>query len=266
MQMKKFDLFVTSARQAITNKFTWLHICAALTGQLIPPLLESTSTIKYISFLIWILSAILSVILVSGLVYSVSQKEIINADISILDGWLKGWSKVIQVYFLNISFFVILVVFFTIIGGLLNRFIPFGFFQTIALPLFVRPFAIFSICAIIINNGSIVAAARTSVLMFVRNVLQTIAISGIFVVLQQVLLGIIILFIGMSPYRDTLLFSPNGNQLSYFKMLEIPQVIFYDQVLSLIMYPWIAVTFTHLYLRFINDSEYSVRSLSQEAA
>jgi hypothetical protein len=263
--MKYLDLVQSSARQAITNKFAWLSIFATLIGQILPSLSESVPAIKYVSSEIWFLSAVMSIVLVSGLVYSVSQKELNDLETPALYGWRKGWSKIIQVGLLNILFLIVLVIVLFLIGLILNRSIPYAP-RTMILAFLLRPVSLFGICTIIIDNGSMGASVRTSVSMFARNAWQTLVTGGVFIVIQQILLGIIIAFILISPYRDLLLDSSAETSFSYFKILEVPQVIFCDQVLSLIMYPWIAVTFTHLYLRFINDSEYAVRSLRQEAA
>jgi hypothetical protein len=259
--MKYLDLLRASAREAITNKVSWLYILVALAGQitaLSSPLTKVIPSIKFVSSEIWFVSTVLSLIFVSALVYSVSQKELHKLASSVLDSWRKGWSKIIQVGLLNILFLVVLFVLLALVGVLLKKLIPYGVLGTFILAPFLRPILNFGICAIIISNASVVAAVRTSISMFIRNILQTLIISGILILIQRVLLDIIVL-IFMRQYGYVLFTSP-------FKSLEIPQVMFWDQVLALLMSPWIVIVFTHLYLSFMNASESTALSTSQEAA
>jgi len=94
--------------------------------------------------------------------------------------------------------------------------------------------------------------------MFMRNAFQTLAVSGILIIIQQVLLSILILLF-MNPYSDNLFSSP-------FKIFDIPQVVFWDQVLSLILSPWIVIIFTHLFMQFDKESEMTILSTSQDTA
>jgi hypothetical protein len=256
--MKNLDLLRNAAQQAFTNKIAWLCVLATLIGQIVPAVLQALPTFKYVSSGIWFLSAIISTILGSGLVYSVSQKELSRLDISVLDGWRKGRSKIFQVGLLNILILAVLFIFLLLFGVLFERSIPYGLLTTVILALFLRPILYFGICAIVISNRSIGASVRTSVLMFIRNALQILAISCILIVIQRVLLSIIVL-IFMSPYGDMVINSP-------LKMLDIPEVMFCDQVLALILSPWIINIFTYLYLRFNDASEFAVLSPGQEAA
>ena len=246
-QMKYLDLLRTSAREAITNKVSWFYIFVALVGQitaLSSPLTSIIPSIKLISSEFWFVSVVLSWVFISALVYSVSQKELNNHASSVLDSWRKGWSKIILVGLLNILFLVALFVLLALVGVLFRKLIPYGFLGTLIS--FIRPILYFGICAIIISNGSVVAAIRTSILMFIRNILQTLVISGILILIQQALLDIIVL-VFMSQYDYGILTSP-------FKTLELPQVMFWDQVLALTISPWIVIVFTHLYLSFMNTS------------
>lgn len=254
LQMKYSNLLLNSAGQAIVNNFAWLNLVAVLMGQI------TTN-----SSAVWFLSIVLSMIFASGLVYSISQKELYNLETPLLAGLRKGWSRIIQVSFLYILLVVALFVVFAFIGLVLHQTVSYAP-RTIGLALFLRPLLIFGICAIVIDNASIGMSVRKSLSMFIRKISQIFIFSAVFVVIQQILLGIIILVIYLSPYRDLLLVSSTGSSLSYFKILELPQIIFYDQVLSLILFPWIAVTFTRLYLSFINASEYAVLSPGQKAA
>jgi hypothetical protein len=63
----------------------------------------------------------------------------------------------------------------------------------------------------------------------------------------------------MNTYSDNLFGSP-------FKIFDNPQVVFWDQVLSLILSPWIVIIFTHLFMQFDKESEMAILSSSQEAA
>ncbi|HJS81431.1 MAG TPA: hypothetical protein VJ742_01205, partial [Nitrososphaera sp.] len=56
---------------AITNKFAWLSIFVTLIGQVLPSLSESVPATQYVSSEIWFLSAVLSIVLGSGLIYVV---------------------------------------------------------------------------------------------------------------------------------------------------------------------------------------------------
>jgi hypothetical protein len=197
-------------------------------------------------------------IFTAGLVYSVSQKELYNIDSSILDSWRKGWSKIIQVGLLTILLLIILFVFLFAFSVILKKSISFGILRTLIMVLFIRPILNFGTCAIVINNRSMIASLKMSISMFVRNFLPTLAVSGILIIIQQILLSIIVLLF-MDTYSDNLLVSP-------LQMFDIPLVVFWDQVLSLILSPWIVIVFTHLFTRFDNATEMPILSSSQEAA
>ena len=214
---------------------------------------------------IWFLSTVSSMIFASGFVYSISQKELHNLETPLLAGLRKGWSRFIQVIFLYILLVIALFLVFGFIGLVLHQSVSYAP-RTIALALFLRPLLIFGICAVIIDNASIGVSVRKSLSMFISKISQVFVLGTVFVVIQQILLGIIVLIIYLSPYRDMLSVSPNGISFSYFEMLELPQIIFCDQVLSLILFAWIAVTFTRLYLSFSNTSEHAALSPEQEAA
>ena len=258
--MKYRDLLLNSARQALTNKISWLYIFAALIGQMTAsssPLSESIPPIKSVSFEIWFLSTVLSIIFTAGLVYSVSQKELHTLNISILDGWRKGWSKIIQVGLFTILLMTIFFIVLLLIGVILKKSISFGILRLIA-ALLIDPILEFGTCALVINNHSIVTSARVSISIFIKNAFQTLAIGGVLIIIQQVLLSIIILLF-MHNYSESLLGSP-------FKIFDIPQVMFWDQVLSLGLSPWKVIAFTHLFLQFNNAPEMAIVSSGQEAA
>ena len=259
--MKYLDLLLNSARQALTNKIGWLYTFAALMGQLTAlssPLSELIPSIKSISSETWLLSTVLSMIFTAGLMYSVSQKELHNIEISIPEGWRKGWSKIIQIGLLTILLLAILFVVIFVIGVIYKKLISFGIFRALIVALFIRPILNFGTCALVINNRSILASVRVSVSMFMRKAFQTLAVSGILIIIQQVLLSILVLLF-MNTYSDNLFGSP-------FKIFDIPQVVFWDQVLSLILSPWIVIIFTHLFMQFDKESEMAILSSSQEAA
>jgi hypothetical protein len=69
----------------------------------------------------------------------------------------------------------------------------------------------------------------------------------------------------IGPYHEKVV-SSNGALLPILKILEIPNVIFWGQVLSLLIYPWVVVTFTHMYLQFVHIPQYSGVSPRHEAA
>jgi hypothetical protein len=260
-KMRYLGLLLNSARQAIANKISWLYIFASLMGQLTAlssPLSELIPSIKSISSETWLLSTVLSMIFTAGLVYSVSQKELHNIEISILEGWRKGWSKIIQIGLLTILLLAILFVVIFVIGVIYKKLISFGILRTLIIALFIRPILNFGTCALVINNCSILASVRVSVSMFMRNAFQTLAVSGMLIIIQQVLLSILVLLF-MNPYSGNLFGSP-------FKIFDIPQVVFWDQVLSLILSPWIVIIFTHLFMQFDKESEMAILSSSQDAA
>jgi hypothetical protein len=190
-------------------------------------------------------------------VYSVSQKELRNLDISILDGWRKGWSKIVQVSLFTILLMTIFFIVLLLIDVILKKSISFGILRLIA-ALLIDPILEFGTCALVINNHSIVTSARVSISIFIKNAFQTLAIGGVLIIIQQVLLSIIVLLF-MHNYSESLLGSP-------FKIFDIPQVMFWDQVLSLVLSPWKVVVFTHLFLRFNNAPEMAIVSSGQEAA
>jgi hypothetical protein len=255
--MKNIDLLRNSAQQAITNKIAWLCVLDTLIGQIVPAISQELPVINYVSSGIWFVSVIISTILGSGLVYSISQKELNHLDISVLEGWRKGWSKIIQVGLLNILILAVLFIFLLLLGRLFETLIPYGLLTTLFFGLLIRPILYFGVCAIIINNHSIGASVRISVLVFVRNIFHILVISFVLIVIQRVLLGILVL-IFMSPYGSMIFTSP-------LKMLDIPEIMFYDQVLALILSPWIIIVFTHVYLHFNGASEVAVLSSRQEA-
>jgi hypothetical protein len=193
-----------------------------------------------------------------GLVYSVSQKELHNIEISIPEGWRKGWSKIIQIGLLTILLLVILFVVLFVIGVIYKKLISFGILRTLIIALFIRPILNFGTCALVIDNCSILASVRVSVSMFMRNAFQTLAVSGILIIIQQVVLSMIVLLF-MHNYADSLLGSP-------FKIFDIPQVMFWDQVLSLVLSPWVVIIFARLFLQFNNVSEMAIVPSGQKAA
>jgi hypothetical protein len=256
--MMNLDLLRNSARQAITTKIAWLCILVTLTGQIVPAILQATPMNSYVSSGIWFSSAVIATILGSGLVYSVSHKELAHLDISVSEGWRKGWSKLIQVGLLNLLVLAVLFVFLLLFSSLFEKIIPYGLLTTVIVALFIRPILYFGTCAIVISNQSIGVSILSSFSMFVRNILQILAISWVLVFIQQVLLGIIVL-IFMSHHTNIMFASP-------LKLLEIPEVMYCDQVLALILSPWIIIVFAHLYLRFSEASEFAVSLPRQEAA
>src|SRR5215212_1479403 len=256
--MKYLNILKRSIRQVITSKLYWLYICIAL-------ILSSRLAIESLTYVTWFLGVISSLTLLSALVYVISQKEFNHLDISVPDSVRKGWSKVIQVGLINILFLTVFFVLFRPVGLLLDQFIPRKHFLSLALALFLRPMLVFGMCAIIINNDSVGKSAWSSVIMFWKNSLQSTAMSGVLLMIQQVFLGFVILLMGIGPFHEKVV-SSTGALLPIFKILEIPTVIFWGQVLSLLVYPWVVITFTHMYLQFVHISDYSGVSPRQEAA
>ena len=192
-----------------------------------------------------------------GGLYYVIYQAYLNKNVSFSEGWAKGKSKVFQ--YIGFSVVSLPLIF---IGAFFMRRMTIEspsspvlwFFSLIGSTLF-SSFVTFGYSAIVINNIKVLPAAWTSFRMIIygRNFLRVLVITGAMFVIHLLLIGLITAILSTGLFGAVL---PTPLALDYptfLKIMATPFVFGVNWVFNLVLYPLETIMLIIVYLKFTNE-------------
>lgn len=252
--MNNFQVLQLSASYVRKSRFAWLYIFVSCAAFFVP---SSTVVGKNLILLCIFTSISLSLVVVSliffiGFVHYISQKHLNHTDISISESWDRGKSllgRVLGVCFLVgtpliFLFLIYWFIFPTALATLLATII----FSTVLIPVIH-----FSLCAIVIDQVKVMKSISTGFQIMSNHLSSSLALGGFFFLLQNILLGLLILII-FSVVPSEIPFPMNFDFSTYHNLLQVPIISLSNQVAGVMTGSWSVAAFTILYLNFTRES------------
>jgi hypothetical protein len=252
-----------------TNKFAVFYICISFGIFLLPSgwlFRDNIQLLCILNLVLWLMVTLLTIIH-AGLVYRISQKLLRNCDISVQEGWSRGKSSVIRIFGLFFLLFVpVGLISLILLRLVFHRVLEPMSIEVIVLQIFLWPLTIFGLCAIVVDKVKIKEAISISFLIARNNLSRAIILSGLFILVQNILLVSLMLIIYISPFRPELSFPVDFRYATYQKILQVPIFNLSYQVITTLLQPWETAVFVIAYLNFTKETLYSALTQRQNAA
>jgi hypothetical protein len=263
--MNYFQVFQISASYLRMNKLGWRYIWWSLGWTLFSslPINKNDFTLNCFRLVVWFIIVIVLTIYQAALVNDIFQKHSRNVDVPYRDSWTLAKSKIIRIFGLYLILLIPIILVYVLTWLIFHRIVITMSFIDLLMRLLISPISAFGVCAIMINESKILAAAWTGLLITCNKLLGVIFLGGIFILVQNLLLLLLILIFSTLSFGLDISFPLS--YLAYRELLRIPTIGFSYQALLTILFPWYLSVFTLAYLNFTKATYYPASGQRQSA-
>jgi hypothetical protein len=217
---------------------------------------------KNVIYLILFVAIVVVYAITYGSIIYVIYQASLNQNLSFSEAWAKGKSKLFRIVGFLFLWFVI-----SLLAGVFPMLIkssitsnvvavPLLVINTLIANVFYSPFIVIGIAAIVIGGLNAWSAARTGFLVIVNNLFRILIVIASIFLIRFLVYWLLSKFIAPGIANTEAVIQSFLNNANEYNLLEIPAFGIASLIISLIVFPWMCVYFTLVYLKFTEKTAY----------